>query len=191
MRKIVLCTNNAGKREELRALIPSDIELLPLAGAGILAELRETGSTLRDNALQKAREAYAQCGLPCLADDSGLEVDALKGAPGVHSAHYAGPQRDQLANTALLLSRMQGQVNRSARFRTVLALVDGPSERLFEGSVEGTIAFVPTGTEGFGYDPIFIPRGEQRTFAEMNLNEKNGLSHRQRAVSGLLQYLSR
>jgi XTP/dITP diphosphohydrolase len=191
MQRIVLCTANPGKRKELRALLPARIQLVTLEELGIRVELPETGETLETNALQKARTAYALCGMPCLADDSGLEVDALAGEPGVHSAHFAGPARDPDANMALLLSRLQGKEDRNARFRTVLALVSGRQELLFDGVVHGTIARERNGTGGFGYDPLFIPEGQTSTFAAMIMQQKNEHSHRQRAVRALLRHLVR
>jgi XTP/dITP diphosphohydrolase len=128
--------------------------------------------------------------MPCLADDTGLEVDALHGAPGVMSARFAGAQRDDAANMRLLLQRLDGCNHRTARFRTILALVDGDLERIFEGVVHGRISELPKGDGGFGYDAVFIPRGHERTFAEMTMEEKNGISHRRRAIGSLLQFLA-
>jgi len=188
---LVLASGNVGKLKELRALLPQHIKVLGPAEAGLPQDLPEDGSTLEENALQKAREAHRLCGFPCLADDSGLEVLALDGAPGVYSAHYAGPRKDPEANMDLLLKELQGCEDRRARFRTVLALVDGLSEQCFEGYVEGVIATERHGDQGFGYDPIFIPEGGTRTFAQMDAITKNSMSHRARAMHALVEHLSR
>lgn len=186
---LVLCSGNQGKLIELRAMLPGGIRLLSLTDVGLAGELPETGTTLMENALQKARIVHEQCGLPCLADDTGLEVEALHGAPGVYSARYAGPQRDPGLNMARLLGELQGVAQRSARFRTVLALVDTEGEHTFVGDVQGHIANAPRGENGFGYDPVFVPDGEHRTFAEMDGAEKNRIGHRGRAVSAFVAWL--
>jgi XTP/dITP diphosphohydrolase len=186
MDTLVLCTANPGKVAELRALLPARITLLSLTDVGITEDIPETGSTLEANALQKARHAFARCGKPCVADDTGLEVDALNGAPGVYSARYAGAARDPQANMARLLAELSNATDRRARFRTVIALVDQGSERIFHGTAEGTITLAPRGAGGFGYDPVFLPEGHERTFAEMDLAEKNALSHRAKAVKRLV-----
>lgn len=189
MEQLVVCTSNAGKLTEFRSLLPDGLDLLTLVDVGITDELAETGTTLAQNALQKAREAHRRCGLPCVADDTGLEVDALQGAPGVRSARYAGEARSSEANMRLLIDRMHGRQQRTARFRTVLALVDDHGEHLVEGTVEGSIALTPRGSGGFGYDPVFLPVGSDRTFAEMSAAEKNSLSHRARAVQQFVDLL--
>jgi XTP/dITP diphosphohydrolase len=190
MDKLILCTGNAGKTQELQALLPSHITLFSLADVDLPHELPETGNTLEANALQKARFAHARTGLPCVADDTGLEVDALGGAPGVFSARYAGEARNAQANMTKLLDELKGHDDRSARFRTVLALITDKGEVTFEGKVEGTIGHSPKGANGFGYDPIFIPEGYSETFAEIEPALKNSMSHRGRAVQRLLAYLS-
>jgi XTP/dITP diphosphohydrolase len=189
MDKLILCTGNAGKIEELRALLPGHIALLSLADVQLPKDLPETGVTLEANALQKARFVYERTGLPCVADDTGLEVQALGGAPGVYSARYAGESRDAQANMAKLLEELSGKGDRSARFRTVLALVTDQGEKTFEGTVEGTIGTIRKGTNGFGYDPIFIPQGCSETFAELDPAIKNSMSHRGRAVQRLILHL--
>ncbi|MEZ4791367.1 MAG: RdgB/HAM1 family non-canonical purine NTP pyrophosphatase [Flavobacteriales bacterium] len=189
MSQMVLCTGNQGKVAELRALLPPSLVLIDLDRAGLPTDLPETGVTLAANALQKARYAHERCGLPCIADDTGLEVDALNGAPGVYSARYAGAARDPKANMDLLLAQLVGK-ERSARFRTVIALIDEDGEHTFEGSVSGRIAEEPRGFGGFGYDPIFIPEGGTLTFAEMDKEAKNAISHRRRAVEKLVAYLA-
>lgn len=188
-RTLVLCTANAGKVTEMRAMMPAGWQVLSLAEAGIREELPETGSTLEENALQKARTAHALCGLPCIADDTGLEVDALGGAPGVYSARYAGPERDDRANVRKLLDVLSGSVDRSAHFRTVIAWVEAGSEHLFEGRVDGSITTEENGAGGFGYDPVFRPEGSERTFAEMERGEKNAISHRGRAMARFAEWM--
>lgn len=186
--RMVLCTGNEGKVVELRALLPAGIELIGLAEAGLPADLPENGDTLTANALEKARFAHARCGLPCLADDTGLEVDALAGAPGVRSARYAGGTKDAAANMNRLLTEMKDAADRRARFRTVIAWVSQDGEEVFEGAVEGTIAHAPRGGGGFGYDPVFVPVGSALTFAEMDLKAKNAMSHRARAIERFLAW---
>lgn len=154
-------------------------------------DLPEEGETLEANALQKARFVHQRTGLPCLSDDSGLEVLALEGRPGIRSARYAGEEKDAVANMRLLLQEMEGAVDRRARFRTVLAWVTAEGEHLFEGSVEGLIISAPRGAHGFGYDPLFAPIGHEQTFAEMGLEEKQRLSHRGKALRQWLEFLQK
>ncbi|MBK8950101.1 MAG: RdgB/HAM1 family non-canonical purine NTP pyrophosphatase [Flavobacteriales bacterium] len=187
--KLVLCTRNPGKVAELAALLPPTFHVIGPVQVGVLEELPETGDTLEANAVQKARWVYDRCGLPCIADDTGLEVDALGGAPGVDSAHYAGVDRDPRANMRKLLCALEGHADRKARFRTVIALVQDGREKLFHGVVEGRILSAPRGSGGFGYDPLFAPEGEERSFAEMTPGEKNRISHRGRAAAALLEHL--
>lgn len=156
---------------------------------GINEDIPEDQQTLEGNALQKARFLYDRTGESCFADDTGLEVDALNGAPGVYSARYAGEAKNSLDNMALLLKNMSGIQNRKARFRTVIALILDGKEYLFEGVVKGTIAEEPRGTAGFGYDPLFVPDGYSTTFAEMDSEAKNAISHRGRAVEKLAAFL--
>lgn len=184
--RLVLATRNAGKVVELRRILADlDVELLD-AGDVDLPEAEETATTFAGNALAKARAGAAASGLPCVADDSGLAVDALGGAPGVHSARYAGTHGDDEANLALVLDRMAGVAHRRARFVCAAALVspDG-SEWTTEGEVEGTLLDAPRGTGGFGYDPIFVPTGETRTTAEMPSEDKDAISHRGQAFRAL------
>jgi len=188
--RLLLCTGNAGKVAELRRLLPVGIEVVSLTEAGLPLDLPETGDTLEANALQKARFAHARTGLPCLADDTGLEVEALGGDPGVRSARYAGPEKDAQLNTRKLLEALQGQVDRRARFRSVIAFVSDDIEQTFEGAVEGAITHVPRGDAGFGYDPVFQPFGHDRTFAEMSIAEKNTLSHRALAMRKTIEFLT-
>ncbi|MGI4743582.1 MAG: RdgB/HAM1 family non-canonical purine NTP pyrophosphatase [Janthinobacterium lividum] len=189
--RLCFASNNAHKLDEIRPLLPADVQLLSLADIGCHEELPETQPTLAGNARQKAQYVFDNYGVGCFADDTGLEVDALGGAPGVYSARYAGPQREAADNVAKLLQELATQPSRQARFRTVIALVRAAGEvREFSGEVGGSIASAPTGQSGFGYDPVFVPtEGDGRTFAEMTLLEKNRLSHRARAVEGLVQFL--
>jgi len=187
---LCFASNNAHKLEEIQALLPASIKLLSLADIGCHEELPETQDTLEGNARQKADYVRQHYGMACFADDTGLEVTALGGAPGVYSARYAGPQRLAADNVAKLLQELRGQADRSARFRTVisLALADG-SFHDFEGAVEGVITEEARGTNGFGYDPVFEPlEGGGRTMAEMSAAEKNQISHRARATAGLIQW---
>lgn len=190
MSKLLLCTGNGGKVAELRAMLPEAMELLSLAEAGLPNDLPETGDTFAANALQKARFAFERTGLMCIADDSGLEVKALSGAPGVYSARYAGVAKSDTANMVKLLREMEAVSDRSARFRTVVALVDDSGEQLFEGEVRGTITKEPRGNNGFGYDPVFLPEMSDLTFAELDAKMKNAISHRGQAVWKLVRWLS-
>lgn len=187
--ELIFATGNAHKVGEIAALMPPDIHLKSLADIGCANDLPETSPTIAGNALQKARYVHERFGVHCFAEDTGLEIDALQGRPGVYSARYAGPGKDAAANMALVLEQMQGASDRSARFRTVIALILGGQEYLFEGVVEGRIAEVPAGEAGFGYDPIFIPQGETRSFAQMDLAAKNAISHRARATALLIDFL--
>lgn len=187
--KIVFATHNAHKVSEFQAVLGSEYQLVTATEAGISEEIPETQPTIEGNALQKARYVYEHTGLNCFADDTGLEVEALNGAPGVYSARYAGEHVSYADNNKLLLKNLAGCQNRKARFRTVIALILDGKEHLFEGRVEGTIATEPHGEGGFGYDPLFIPEGSQLTFAEMSPEAKNGISHRGRAVAKLVAFL--
>lgn len=187
--KIVFATNNAHKLAEVRAVLGDDYELVTLGEVGITEEIPETGATLEENASLKARYVYERTGLDCFADDTGLEVEALNGAPGVHSARYATDGHDFKANNRKLLAELSGEGNRKARFRTVISLIRSGRERQVEGIVEGRITEEESGIEGFGYDPLFIPEGHDRTFAEMTADEKNSMSHRGRAVEALRRLL--
>ena len=188
--RMVICTGNKGKVEELRALLPVRYELLSLADVGLPEDLPETSDTLKGNALEKARFVFERCRLPCLADDTGLEVAALNGAPGVRSARYAGLDKDPVQNMRLLLHELKAKTDRRARFRTVIALVDGDGEHCFEGVVNGTLLEAPRGDRGFGYDPLFVPAGFNRSFAEMDRATKNGISHRGEAMRKVAAFLA-
>ena len=189
MRRLIFATNNAHKLGEVQALLGDAFELVTLRECGITEDIPETADTLEGNALQKARYVYEKTGLDCFADDTGLEVDALGGAPGVHSARYATDGHDFAANNRLLLKNLEGITDRTARFRTVIALILDGVEYTFEGRVEGTIATAEAGREGFGYDPLFVPSGEIITFAQMSAEAKNAISHRGRAVAKLVNFL--
>lgn len=194
MTRLVFATNNAHKLEEIRQILAPRFEIVSLSEIGCHDDIPETADTLEGNALIKARYVKEHYGLDCFADDTGLEVTALGGAPGVHTARYAYPDRhDPEANTAKLLAALSDKDDRSAAFRTVIALIRDGKEHLFEGRVEGLIAPEQRGTEGFGYDPVFIPLDETNpdrlTFAQMGVAAKNGISHRARAVAKLAAFL--
>lgn len=188
-RKIVFATNNAHKLEEIREIMGDSWQVLSLSDIDCHDDIPETADTLEGNAIQKAMFVKEHYGYDCFADDTGLLVNALDGAPGVYSARYAGPGHDSAANMALLLRNMRGKDNRKARFSTVIALIEGSSLKTFEGSVSGEIIEEAVGTEGFGYDPVFRPDGYDVTFAQMSAEEKNAISHRGRAVARLIDYL--
>ena len=185
---IVFATNNSNKIKEVQALLPSYIKLVRLEEIGCVEDIPETQDTIDGNAIQKADYIKTHYGLDCFADDTGLEVMALDGAPGVYSARYAGPQRNADDNMNLLLSELASKDNRSARFKTVIAMHFQGEFITFEGICEGEITKSKTGTEGFGYDPIFQPKSFEKTFAEISLDEKNRIGHRGKAVSKLVTY---
>lgn len=187
--KIIFATNNRHKLEEVAAILGPGFTLATPAECGIAEDIPETADTLEGNARQKAAYIYERTGLDCFADDTGLEVDALGGAPGVRSARYAGDGHDFEANTVLLLRNLEGAEDRRARFRTVICLIEGGAEHLFEGTVEGSIIREKRGAGGFGYDPVFVPGGRAETFAEMSAEDKNAISHRARAVEKLADFL--
>ena len=187
--KIVFATNNAHKLAEVQAVLGDAYELVTPRMCGVEEEIPENQPTLEGNASEKSHYLRARTGLDCFADDTGLEVEALDGAPGVHSARYASDGHDFAANNRLLLRNLEGVANRRARFRTVISLLVGDEEHLFEGVVEGRIVERESGAEGFGYDPLFVPDGFDRTFAEMSPDEKNAVSHRGRAVRKLAAFL--
>lgn len=190
MKKYVFATNNAHKLEEVKDILGDKIELLSMKDINCQTDIPETADTLAGNALIKARYIYENYHMDCFADDTGLEVEALGGGPGVHTARYAYPDRhDPVANTRKLLAELHDKDNRAARFRTVIALIQGTDEHLFEGIVEGHITTGERGTEGFGYDPVFAPEGGEKTFAELGVEAKNNISHRARAVRKLADFL--
>jgi len=187
---LIFATNNLHKLEEVSAMLNKSIALSTPREHGVTEDIPEEQDTLEGNALQKARYLYERTRLSCFADDTGLEVDALNGAPGVRSARYAGEAKDMNENVSKLLRALQGVENRRARFRTVIALILGGKEYLFEGEVRGEIVRERSGSAGFGYDPVFRPQGYNATFAEMDLAEKNRISHRGRAVQQLVSFLN-
>ena len=190
MKRIVFATNNAHKLSEVKAVLGDGYELVTLREVGITEDIPETGATLDENASIKARYVYERTGLDCFADDTGLEVAALGGGPGVHTARYAYADRyDPVANTKKLLHELENKTDRRAQFRTVIALIENGEEQLFEGVVEGFIPTEERGTDGFGYDPVFIPEDTGKTFAELGVDVKNQISHRARAVKKLCSYL--
>ena len=190
MTEIIFATNNAHKLSEVQALLGENFHLLTPRDCGITEDIPETAATLDGNASQKSHYLYDRVGKNCFADDTGLEVEALGGEPGVRSARYATDGHDFAANNRLLLKNMEGKENRKARFRTVISLILDGEEHLFEGIVEGRIAKSEAGCGGFGYDPLFIPDGYDCTFAEMSAEEKNAISHRGRAVQKLVTFLT-
>ncbi|MFN3758268.1 MAG: non-canonical purine NTP diphosphatase [Algoriphagus aquaeductus] len=188
--KICFATNNRKKIEEVKAALGPKFELVSLQEIGCFEELPETGDTLDHNAFQKARYVRVHFGVDCFADDTGLEVEALNGAPGVYSGRFAGEPRSDERNIDLLLEKMEGKSNRKARFRTVIALILEGKEYQFEGIAKGEILNRRVGEKGFGYDPVFRPIGFDRTFAELSLEEKNEISHRGKAVKSLIEFLN-
>ncbi|MDD7272432.1 MAG: non-canonical purine NTP diphosphatase [Prevotella sp.] len=189
--RIVFATNNAHKLAEIKDILSNDFEIISLAELGCYDDIPETAETLEGNASIKARYVYERYGVNCFADDTGLEVDALGGEPGVKSARYAeGTDHNSEANMEKLLGKLNGVVNRKARFRTVISLILNGTEHRFEGKVEGTIAQEKSGEKGFGYDPIFIPKGFDKSFAELGEAVKNKISHRANAVAALANFLT-
>lgn len=187
--ELVFATNNAHKLEEVQQMVGDKFVLKSLADIGCDDDIPETGVTFQENAQQKTDYLFQKYQVDCFGDDSGLEIDALNGEPGVYSARYSG-SRDMEKNIDLVLEKLQGQENRKARFKTVISLFLDGEQHFFEGTVEGRIIASRTGTEGFGYDPIFIPEGYDQTFAEMSLEEKNKISHRSQAVAKLVGFLN-
>jgi XTP/dITP diphosphohydrolase len=187
--KLVFATNNKHKLQEVRDIVGDRVEVLSLSDINCNDDIPETADTLQGNALIKARYIYEKYGVDCFADDTGLEVEALDGAPGVYSARYAGEECNSEANMKKLLHNLTDKNNRNAQFRTVIALIINGEERLFNGIVKGVIATEKMGTSGFGYDPIFIPEGFSESFAQMDASMKNSISHRYRATEELSKFL--
>ena len=188
--KLVFATNNIHKLSEVKDIVSGDIPIVSLADIGCVEDIPETAETLEGNAFIKARYVKEKYGYNCFADDTGLEVEGLDGAPGVYSASYAGPAHDSQANIRKLLQSLDGKTNRKARFRTVIALILGAREYLFEGIINGNITESPRGTNGFGYDPVFVPDGHTETFAELGDAIKNTISHRAKAANQLARFLA-
>lgn len=189
MHTLVFATNNPHKVAEVQAVAGRAIHVITLQEAGIAIEIPEPYDSLEANAQEKSRVIHRLCGQDCFSEDSGLEVDALLGAPGVHSAYYGGAERSPQKNITALLQALKGQRNRRARFRTVISLIWNGDTYLFEGICPGTIAEEPVGEQGFGYDPVFIPQGSTRSFAAMPSAEKNGFSHRKKALDKMIAFL--
>lgn len=190
--KIVFATNNSNKLSEIQDILGPEFQIVSLKDIGCHEDIPETGKTLEENALQKAQYVYDHYHIDCFADDTGLEVEALQGAPGVHSARYAeGTDHDSEANMAKLLRKLGENNNRKAQFRTVIALILHGEVHEFEGKIEGSIAKEKKGTEGFGYDPLFVPDGYEESFAQLGMDIKNTISHRARAVEQLARYLKK
>ncbi len=187
--KLLFATNNQHKAQEIQDILNKDYEIISLNDIGFYDEIPETKQTLEENASEKARFIYNKFHIDCFADDTGLEVEVLSNRPGVHSARYAGPQKNSDDNIIKLLYELKYESNRKARFRTIISLIMDEEEYLFEGVVEGSIIDHKRGNSGFGYDPVFIPKGYNKTFAEMSLEEKNMISHRANAIKKLVAFL--
>lgn len=187
--KLVFASNNRGKIREASEILGERFSLLTPSEAGIDEDIPETGATLRENSIQKARYIYERTGLDCFADDTGLEVDCLGGAPGVHTARYAGEPANPSANIDKLLREMKGSKERSARFRTSVTLILGGEYHFFDGIMEGSIATERSGEGGFGYDPVFVPQGLPCTAACLSEEEKNAISHRGKALRAMAEFL--
>ncbi len=187
--KICFATNNRNKLEEIAKMLGKNFDLVSLASIGCTEDIPEEQDTIEGNSLQKAEYVKEHYQVNCFADDTGLEVEALDGAPGVYSARYAGPDANNERNMDLLLQRLEGHENRNARFKTVITLIIDATTVQFEGIVNGTIAKERSGLKGFGYDPIFVPEGMGVSFAAMSMEEKNTISHRSKAVQKLINYL--
>lgn len=188
--ELIFATNNKHKGDEVQSIVPGAIRIITLKEAGINIEIPEPYETLKENAAEKSRKIYALTGKNCFGEDTGLEVAALHGEPGVFSARYAGENKSSEENIEKLLLNLKAYQDRSAQFRTVISLILDNQEYFFEGVCTGTISFEPTGNEGFGYDPVFIPNGTHKTFAEMTLQEKNMYSHRKNAIDKLVTFLN-
>ena len=188
--KICFATNNKNKVAEISTLLPAEFEVLSLKAVGCYQELPENQETLVENSLEKAQYLYDNYKINCFADDTGLEIEALDGAPGVYSARFAGEERSSEDNMQLVLKKLRNQENRKAQFRTVITLIIDGNSQQFEGVVKGKIAMEKSGEKGFGYDPIFIPEGFSKSFAAMTSTKKNSISHRGKAIEKLIEYLS-
>lgn len=191
MLKLVFATNNKNKIKEIKHLIGNSIELLSLEDIGCLEDIPETSDTIQGNAIQKAKYVYDNYGYNCFADDTGLEIDSLNGEPGIYSARYAGEQRNPEDNMNKVLEKLNDATNRNAQFKTVIALIINGELSCFEGIVKGEMTRVRSGEEGFGYDPIFKPKGYDITYSEMNLELKNKISHRALATHQLIEHLQK
>jgi XTP/dITP diphosphohydrolase len=189
MKELIFATHNAHKVQEVIALLPEDVTVKSLSDIGFADEIPETGATLEQNALSKAYYIWRKLGKNCFAEDSGLEIDALNGEPGVYSARYAGNEKNDKANLQKVLENLKGKTERKARFKTVFYLIWNGTKWQFEGQVEGTITESEKGNGGFGYDPVFLPVGHSKTFAEMSQEEKSQISHRAIALNKMIDFL--
>lgn len=189
MRKLILATNNRHKAAEIQLILGNHFEIITLKEAGIETDIPEPHETLEENAFEKSSTIHKMTGMDCFAEDTGLLVDALKGLPGVHSARYAGEEKNEQDNINKLLQALEGQENRSAHFKTIVSLIIDGENHFFEGICKGNIAQQPTGKNGFGYDPIFIPEGSHHSFAEISLQEKSSMSHRKKAIEKMAVFL--
>ncbi len=189
MKKLIFASNNAHKAKEIRALLGNIFEIITLREGCIEIDIPEPHASLEANASEKSTTIFSMTQTDCFSEDSGLEVAALNGEPGVRSARYAGEDASDTKNNELLLKKMEGVSERTARFRTVVSLILGGKEFLFEGTCDGSIALQPSGRDGFGYDPVFIPDGYQETFAEIGLEEKSKISHRKKAIAKMNEFL--
>lgn len=190
MNKLIFASHNSNKAKEINTLFQGRFSVVSLNDIGYFEEIIESGFTLSENAEIKAKAVFNVTQLDCFADDTGLLVDALNGAPGVHTARYAGPEKNAEQNNVKLLKELDGVSNRKARFETVIHLIWKGESHQFSGVLEGSIAHKPAGSEGFGYDPIFIPIGSDRTLAQMSMQEKNSMSHRAKAFKAMLEFLN-
>ena len=189
MEKLIFATSNAKKIQEVRGILGSSYEVLSLADINFEGEIPEPYDTIRENSIHKANFFFEKTSLPCLAEDSGLEVDALDGRPSAYSARYAGEERNDITNYKKLLTELGESENRKSRFISIITYKNKEREDVFEGNMDGCIAMSPRGENGFGYDPIFIPEGFTKTNAELSLEEKNAISHRKKALDELVRYL--
>ena len=189
MRKIIFASNNKHKAEEIRAVLGGQFDIITLKEAGITIDIPEPHETLTENAREKSMVIHRLTGMDCFSEDTGLEVDALNGSPGVKSARYAGEQANADDNLQKLLFEMKGITNRAARFRTVISLILDGQEHVFEGNCEGSIAATASGTTGFGYDPVFVPAQHDKTFAELGIEVKSSISHRKKAIEKMTAFL--
>jgi len=189
MRKIIFASNNKHKAEEIRAILGAQFDIITLKEAGIEIDIPEPHETLTENAREKSMVIHRLTGMDCFSEDTGLEVDALNGAPGVRSARYAGEQANANDNLQKLLAEMKGIANRAARFKTVISLILNGQEYTFEGDCEGTITHSASGTTGFGYDPVFMPTHYDQTFAELGIEVKSAISHRKKAMDKMTTFL--
>ena len=189
MRKIIFASNNQYKAEEIKRILGNEYEVITLKEAGINVDIPEPHDTFQENALEKSTVIFNMTGTDCFSEDSGLEVEALEGAPGVQSARYAGSHGKDDENMEKLLHQMENKTNRNAQFRTVVSLMLNGKNYFFEGTCKGHITYQKIGTNGFGYDPIFIPSGEEKTFAQLSMEEKSKMSHRKQAISKMAEFL--